>query len=79
MVIQNKSDNCNGHALKWSNFRLDFEDVYLRNVPISWEMKIFANNFRETNIFRSTKFRENLLILASFSLFVKNNQILTFL
>jgi hypothetical protein len=59
MVLQNKSDNSNEH----------FEDVYRRNVPIfektSWKTKLFA----KTKIF--AKFRENLLIFASFSFFAK--------
>jgi hypothetical protein len=69
MVLQNKSDNSNGHALKWSNFRLNlsFEDVYRRNVPI-FENFLGNENFAKRNF---AKLRENLLIFASFSLFAK--------
>jgi hypothetical protein len=30
MVLQNKSDNSNGHALKWSNFRLNRVSIILK-------------------------------------------------
>jgi hypothetical protein len=51
MVLQNKLDNSNGHALKWSNFHLNlsFEDAYRRNEPI------FAKTYWETKIFAQTK------------------------
>jgi hypothetical protein len=57
---------------------IHFEVVYCRNVAIfvktSWEMKIIAKIFAKTKIFTKqnfTKFLENLLIFASFSLFTK--------
>jgi hypothetical protein len=77
MVLHNKSDNSNGHTLKWFNFRLNlsfcrclsqkrtqFRENFLGN-------ETFRENFRENEYFRETKFRENLLIFASFSLFAK--------
>jgi hypothetical protein len=87
MVLQNKSDNSSGHALLYCQIRMvlqnkldnsngqwtctkmvkfPFEvDVYRRNVPI------FAKTSWESENFRETKFRENLLIFSSFSLFAK--------
>jgi hypothetical protein len=62
MWLQNKSDNSNGHALKWSNFRLNlsfwrclspkrthFRENFLGN-------ENFRENFRENENFRETKF-----------------------
>jgi hypothetical protein len=77
MVLQNKLDSSNGHALKSSNFRLNlsfgrclsqkrthFRENFLGN-------ENFRENFCENENFRETKFRENLAIFASFSLFAK--------
>jgi hypothetical protein len=57
MVLQNKSDNSNGHALKWSNFRLNFS--FLSQKRTHFRENFLGNvNFRETENFRDTKFRE---------------------
>jgi hypothetical protein len=87
MVLQNKSDNSNGYALKWSNFRLNlsfwrclsqkgthFRENYLGNENFRenlCENENFCENLCENENFRETKFHENVLISASFSLFAK--------
>jgi hypothetical protein len=62
MVLQNKSDNSNGHALKWSNFRLNLSFCRW----LSQKRTHFRENFMGNENFRETKFREILLIFASF-------------
>jgi hypothetical protein len=50
MVLQNKSDNSNRHALKWSNFCLNLS---------FWRcLSQKRTHFRKNENFRETKFRE---------------------
>jgi hypothetical protein len=64
MVLQNKSDNSNGHALKWSNFRLNvsFWRCWSQKRTHFHENFLGNKNFRDNENFRETKFRGNLLI-----------------
>jgi hypothetical protein len=63
MVLQNKSDNSNGHALKWSNFRLNLSCLSKKRTHFR-ENFLGNENFHENKNFRETKFCENLLIFA---------------
>jgi hypothetical protein len=60
MVLQNKSDNSNGHALKSSNFRLNlsFWRCLSQKRTHFRENFLGNDNFRENENFRETKFRE---------------------
>jgi hypothetical protein len=69
MVLQNKSDNSNGHALKWSNFRLNL---------VFWRCLSEKRTHYRENVLGNKNFRENLLIFASFSLFAKMEKTFSF-
>jgi hypothetical protein len=62
MVLQNKSDNSNGHVLKWSKFRLNLS--FWR--CLSQKRTHFRENFLGNDIFAKMKIfaNENLLIFA---------------